>query len=39
MPFMILLPDDTDGSNKDDILTFYWDADLEVCYGVATLNF
>ena len=32
-------PDLTDGSNKDDILTFYWDADLEVCYGVATLNF
>ena len=32
-------PDLTDGSNKDDILTFYWDAGLEVCYGVATLNF
>jgi len=32
-------PDLTDGSNKDDILTFYWDADLEVCYGVASLNF
>jgi len=32
-------PDLTDGGNKDDILTFYWDADLEVCYGVATLNF
>ena len=33
------VPNLTDGNNKDDILTFYWDADLEVCYGVATLNF
>ena len=29
----------TAGGNKRDILTFYWDADEEVCYGVASLNF
>ena len=32
-------PDLTDGGNKRDILSFYWDADEEVCYGVASLNF
>lgn len=32
-------PDLTDGGNKRDILTFYWDADEEVCYGVASLDF
>lgn len=33
------VPDLTDGGNKRDILSFYWDADEEVCYGVASLNF
>ena len=32
-------PDLTDGGNKRDILSFYWDATEEVCYGVASLNF
>ena len=32
-------PDLTDGSNKRDILAFYWDATEEVCYGQASLNF
>ena len=32
-------PDLTDGGNKRDILSFYWDADEEVCYGVASLDF
>lgn len=32
-------PDLTDGGSKRDILSFYWDADEEVCYGVASLNF
>ena len=29
----------TTGANKTDILSFYWDADNEICYGVASLNF
>ena len=33
------VPDLTDGGNKRDVLSFYWDADEEVCYGVASLNF
>jgi len=33
------VPDLTDGGSKRDILSFYWDADEEVCYGVASLNF
>ena len=33
------VPDLTDAGNKRDILSFYWDADEEVCYGVASLNF
>ena len=33
------VPDLTDGGNKRDILSFYWDSDEEVCYGVASLNF
>ena len=33
------VPDLTDGGNKRDILSFYWDATEEVCYGVASLNF
>ena len=32
-------PDLTDGGNKRDILSFYWDADEEVCYGVVSLAF
>ena len=32
-------PDLTDGGNKRDVLSFYWDATEEVCYGVASLNF
>jgi hypothetical protein len=32
-------PDLTDGGNKRDILSFYWDATEEVCYGTASLNF
>ena len=32
-------PDLTDGGNKRDILSFYWDATEEVCYGVASLDF
>ena len=32
-------PDLTDGGSKRDIISFYWDADEEVCYGVASLNF
>ena len=32
-------PDLTDGGNKRDVLSFYWDADEEVCYGVASLDF
>ena len=32
-------PDLTDGGNKRDIISFYWDADEEVCYGIASLNF
>ena len=32
-------PDLTDGNNKRDILSFYWDATEEVCYGVASLDF
>ena len=32
-------PDLTDGNNKRDVLSFYWDADEEVCYGVASLDF
>jgi len=33
------VPDLTDGGNKRDVLSFYWDATEEVCYGVASLNF
>ena len=29
----------TTGANHVDILSFYWDADNEICYGVATLDF
>ena len=32
-------PDLTDGGNKRDVISFYWDAEEEVCYGVASLNF
>ena len=32
-------PDLTDGGNKRDILSFYWDSIEEVCYGIASLNF
>ena len=32
-------PDLTDGGNKVDILSFYWDASNEIAYGVASLNF
>ncbi len=32
-------PDLTDGGNKVDIISFYWDATNEICYGVASLNF
>ena len=32
-------PDLTDGGNKRDVISFYWDADEEVCYGEASLNF
>ena len=32
-------PDLTDGGNKVDIITFYWDATSEICYGIASLNF
>ena len=29
----------TTDANHVDILSFYWDADNEICYGVATLDF
>ena len=32
-------PDLTDGGNKVDIISLYWDATNEICYGVASLNF
>ena len=32
-------PDLTDGGNKVDIISMYWDATNECCYGVASLNF
>tara|TARA_Y100000004_G_scaffold112757_1_gene126602 strand:+ start:3000 stop:3947 length:948 start_codon:yes stop_codon:yes gene_type:complete len=32
-------PDLTDGGNKVDIISMYWDATNEICYGVASLNF
>ena len=32
-------PDLTDGGSKHDVLSFYWDADDQVCYGMASLNF
>ena len=33
------VPNLTDGSNKRDVLSFYWDANEEVCYGMASYNF
>ena len=32
-------PNLTDDANHVDILSFYWDADNEIAYGVATLDF
>ena len=32
-------PDLTDDANHVDILSFYWDAEHEIAYGVATLDF
>ena len=29
----------TTDANHVDILSFYWDADNEICYGVETLDF
>ena len=32
-------PDLTDDANHVDIVSFFWDADTEIAYGVATLDF